>query len=99
MALFVFKVISFFATSPYDTRASYIHGTGLDVEVVSAWCCGLMVSGSFFPTVAKKQFNTLAHSLASPRIVSFKYCTFNAYESIFKFFLMLAQWKIALLTS
>ena len=70
VALFVFKAISFFATSPYDALASF-YGTGLDV-VVSAWCCRLMVSASFIPTVAKKQFNKLAFSSASPRIVSFK---------------------------
>lgn len=66
----VFKAISFFTTSPYDALASF-YGTGLDV-VVSAWCCRLMVSASFIPTVAKKQFNKLVFSLASPRIVSFK---------------------------
>ena len=66
----VFKAISFFATSPYDALASF-YGTGLDV-VVSACCCRLMVSASFIPAVAKKQFNKLAFSLASPRIVSFK---------------------------
>ena len=66
----VFKAISFFATSPYDALASF-YGTGLDV-VVSVCCCRLMVSASFIPAVAKKQFNKLAFSLASPRIVSFK---------------------------
>ena len=66
----VFKAISFFATSPYDALASF-YGTGLDV-VVSAWCCRLMVSASFIPAVAKKQFNKLAFSSASPSIVSFK---------------------------
>ena len=66
----VFKAISFFATSPYDALASF-YGTGLDV-VVSVWCCRLMVSASFIPAVAKKQFNKLAFSLASPSIVSFK---------------------------
>ena len=63
--MFFFKVISFFVTSPYVTRASYIHGPGLDFEVVSIWCCGLMVSASFIPKVAKKQFNKLAFSFSS----------------------------------
>ena len=35
VALFVFKVISFLATSPYDTSASYTHGAGLGFRVVS----------------------------------------------------------------
>ena len=65
VALFVFKVISLFATSPYDTRASYIHGAGLGFIVAIVRHCGLMVSANFIPTVAKKQFSKSAFSLSA----------------------------------
>ena len=65
VALFVFNVISLFATSPYDTRASYIHGAGLGFIVVIVRYCGLLLSASFVPTVAKKQFSKSAFSLSS----------------------------------
>ena len=65
VALFVFKVISLFTTSPYDTRASYIHGAGLGFKAVIVRYCGLLLSASFIPTVAKKQFSKSAFSLSS----------------------------------
>ena len=65
VALFVFKAIILFATSPYDTRASYIYGAGLRFIVVIVRYCGLLLSASFIPTVAKKQFSKSAFSLSS----------------------------------
>ena len=49
---------SLLATSPYDTRASYVHGAGFRY-------CGFMVSASVIPTMAKKQFSESAYSLSS----------------------------------
>ena len=63
--MFVLKVISLFATSAYHTRASYIHGASIGFIVVIVRFCGLMVSVSFVPTVAKKKFSRLAFSLSS----------------------------------
>ena len=59
------------ATSPHDTRASYIHGAGL-------WYCGFMVSASVIPTVTRKQFSESAHSLSSTPgfVVTFSFSLF-----------------------
>ena len=97
VALTVLKVISLLATSPYDTRASYIHGAGLDFIVVIVRYCGLLLSASFIPTVAKKQFNFNSRSSdfeitspITPWIVlhSVQLLLLNNYSTIFTAFII-----------
>ena len=64
VALFDFSRSSFFSTSLYDNRASYMHGIGFSFTCLGA-CCGSIVFANFSPIVEKKLFIRLAFSLSS----------------------------------